>query len=213
MANAVGWRTAALGSRRGIPIHDAGATTMDVTKILEADHRMVEDLFDQIEKAEGEERTPFIEQLATSLRGHMELEEDVVYPAMKPVTGDEDVQEGVKEHELARKALQEMVALAPDEPGFGAALESLKAGIVHHVEEEEGDVFPKLRKDGEQALADMATPFMTKRMELGLPMEADALAAASTKEELQHEAELAGIEGAAAMKKDELANALASNMA
>jgi hemerythrin superfamily protein len=186
---------------------------MDVTKILEADHRTVEGLFDQIEKAKGDERTPLIEQLATNLRGHMELEEEVVYPAMKPVTGDEEVQEGVTEHELARKALQDVVSLAPDEPGFGAALEALKAGIVHHVEEEEGDVFPKLRKEGEQALADMATPFMAKRMELGLPMEADALAASSTKEELQHEAELAGIDGAASMKKDELASALASNMA
>jgi hemerythrin superfamily protein len=185
---------------------------MDVTKILEADHRMVEELFSKIEKAEGDERTPFIEELATALQGHMALEEKVVYPAMKPITGDEPVQEGVKEHELARKSLQEMQALAPDEPGFGAALEAVKAGIEHHVEEEEGDVFPKLRSDGEQVLAEMATPFMTTRLELGLPMEADALSAAASKEELVEEAEAAGIEGAASMKKDELASALASSM-
>jgi hemerythrin superfamily protein len=186
---------------------------MDVTKILEADHDLVEELFDKIEQAEGDERTPLIEELATNLRGHMELEEEVVYPKMQPITGDEDVQEGVKEHELARKALQDVVSLAPDEPGFGAALEALKAGVLHHVEEEEGEVFPQLRKEGEQALAEMATPFMSKRMALGLPMEADALAAASTKDELLSEAEAAGIEGAASMKKDELASALASNMA
>jgi hemerythrin superfamily protein len=186
---------------------------MDVTKILEADHRMVEALFSKIEKAKGDERTPLIEELATSLRGHMELEERVVYPAMKPVTGEEPVQEGIKEHELARSSLEEMVALAPDEPGFGAALEAVKAGIEHHVEEEEGEVFPQLRSQGEQVLAEMATPFMSTRLELGLPMEADALAAAASKEELVSEAEAAGIEGAASMKKDELASALASNMA
>jgi iron-sulfur cluster repair protein YtfE (RIC family) len=143
----------------------------------------------------------------------MQLEEDVLYPSMQPVTGDETVQEGVKEHELARKSLEEMLALAPDEPGFGAALEAVKAGIDHHVEEEEGEVFPQLRKEGESVLADIATPFMAKRMELGMPMEADALSAAASKEELVSEAEAAGIDGASSMKKDELASALASNMA
>jgi hemerythrin superfamily protein len=186
---------------------------MDPTKLLEADHRTVETLFEQIEQAEGEERTALIQELATSLQGHMELEEQVVYPAMEPITGAETVQEGVTEHELARKNLQDMIGLAPDEPGFGAALEAVKAGIEHHVEEEEGEVFPQLRKEGEDQLASMATPFMQKRMELGLPMDAETIAAASTKEELLQEAKSAEVSGAASMTKTELAQALADKMA
>jgi hemerythrin superfamily protein len=185
---------------------------MDVTKILETDHRKVERLFKQIEGAEGDERQPLIDELAQSLRGHMELEEKVVYPAMEPVTGHEPVEEGNVEHELARKGLQDLIALAPDEPGFGAALDAVKAGIEHHVEEEEDEIFPKLRKEGSSTLEEMATPFMQKRLELGLPMEADALAAASTKDELLAEAEQAGIEGTSSMNKQELAAALASKM-
>jgi hemerythrin superfamily protein len=185
---------------------------MDVTRMLEADHREVEDLFERIEQAEGAKRTPLIDQLARSLQGHMALEEDVVYPAMKSVVGDEAVEEGMKEHELARKTLAEMQALAPDEPGFGGALQAVKAGISHHVEEEEGEVFPKLRSNGAKVLADMATPFMKKRMEVGLPMGADALAASSTKEELLEEASAAGIEGASSMNKGELAEALSAQM-
>jgi hemerythrin superfamily protein len=186
---------------------------MDITRLLEADHREAEELFDQIEKADGDDRSPMIDHLATALRAHMELEERVVYPAMRPVTGEEPVQEGNKEHELARKALEDVLALAPDKPGFGAALEALKAGILHHVEEEEGEVFPQLRSEGESALAEMATPFMTKRMELGMPMPAPALAKASSKEELVQEAENIGVEGAAQMTKDELADALSTRMA
>jgi iron-sulfur cluster repair protein YtfE (RIC family) len=185
---------------------------MDVTKILETDHRMVEDLFDKIEKAEGDERTPLLEELATSLRAHMELEEQVVYPMMEPVTGGEDVKEGKTEHELARKALADVVKLAPDEPGFGAALDAAKAGIQHHVEEEESDIFPKLRKEGESVLAEMATPFMHKRVELGMPMLPDALSAASSKEELVQEAKSAGVDGASSMTKDQLAEALVAKM-
>jgi hemerythrin superfamily protein len=186
---------------------------MDPTRILEADHRDAEQLFEKIEKAEGKARQPLIDELVTALRGHMELEEDVVYPAMQPVTGKEAVEEGVTEHELARKVMEDVVRLAPDDPGFGAALDALKAGIEHHVEEEEDDVFPKLRDKGPRVLEEIATPFMKRRMELGLPMTADALAAASSKEELLEEARNLELEGAASMTKDELAEALARQMA
>lgn len=185
---------------------------MDVTRMLEADHREVEQLFDEIEKAEGAERQPLVDKLAKALLAHMQLEEAVVYPAMKPVTGAEAFEEANTEHELGRSSLQQMLRLAPDEPGFGAALDATKAGISHHVEEEENEVFPKLRKDGGGVLEEIATPFMQKRLELGLPMGPDALAAASTKDELLAEAKSAGVEGAGSMTKAELAEALAAQM-
>jgi hemerythrin superfamily protein len=185
---------------------------MDPTKLLEADHRMVEDLFEKIEAAKGDERRSLIDELATNLRAHMELEEQIVYPAMRPVTGEEEVEEGVNEHNVARSAMEEMLALAPDKPGFGAALEALKAGIEHHVEDEEGEAFPKLRQKGQDVLEQMATPFMQKRMELGMPNDPAALAEASTKEELLAEAKSAEVSGAASMTKTELAEALVEKM-
>jgi hemerythrin superfamily protein len=185
---------------------------MDVTKILEADHREVETLFRKISRAEGAERAPMIEELVSSLTGHMDLEEAVVYPAMEPVTGEEAVTEAETEHGLARKLLQDVVDLGPDEPGFGAALAALEAGISHHVKEEEEEVFPELRKDGSTILEKIATPFMQKRLELGLPITADALAASSSKDELLAEANSAHVDGASSMTKPELAKALAGHM-
>jgi len=185
---------------------------MDPTKLLEADHRQVEALFKAIDKAEGDERTPLIHELETAVKAHMELEEQVLYPAMAPATGEEEVEEGNKEHELARKSLADMVGLGPDEPGFGAAMEATKAGIEHHVKEEEEQVFPKLRQDG-SILQEISTPFMHKRLELGLPVTADALSAAATKEELLEEAQSAGLDVSSSMTKDQLADALAKVMA
>jgi iron-sulfur cluster repair protein YtfE (RIC family) len=153
-----------------------------------------------------------IGELRTALEAHMQLEEEVVYSAMKPVTGQEQLEEAQTEHELARSALAEMLNLAPDEPGLEAALETTKAAIEHHVQDEEGEVFPMLRRDGEGVLADMATPFMRRRLELGLPVPPDAPAAASNKDELLEEARLAGVEDAASMTKDELAKALSTRM-
>jgi hemerythrin-like domain-containing protein len=185
---------------------------MDPTKLLEADHRQVEELIDRIQKAEGSGRSPLVRELRTALEAHMQLEEEVVYPAMKPVTGQEEVEEAQTEHELARSALAQMLNLAPEEPGFEAALETTKAAIEHHVQDEEGEVFPTLRQDGEAVLGDMAPSFMRRRLELGLPVRPDALAAASNKDELLEEARLAGVEGAASMTKDELAEALSARM-
>jgi iron-sulfur cluster repair protein YtfE (RIC family) len=186
---------------------------MDVTRILEADHREAKTLFEKIDKADGPDRQPFIDELVTALRAHMELEEAVVYPAMKPVTGEEAVTEANTEHDLARKMLLDMVELAPDEPGFGAAFDATRAGIEHHVSEEEGEVFPELRRNGAAALSSMATPFMKKRIELGMPVTAEALEAASNKDELLSEATQAGVEDVASMTKAELAEALATKMA
>jgi iron-sulfur cluster repair protein YtfE (RIC family) len=185
---------------------------MDVTRILEQDHRDAEDLFAKIEAASGKRRQSYVDELSQALQAHMALEEDVVYPRMKPITGGKDVQEGITEHELARKILADVEALSPDEPGFGAALESLKAGISHHVDEEEHDVFPDLRAHGAKTLDDMSTPFMKKRVELGMPTSAAALEASSNKDELVSEATAAGVDGAKSMTKAELASALSANL-
>lgn len=180
--------------------------------MLEADHRLVEDLIARIKEADPSERQALVDELTTNVVAHMELEEAVVYPAMQPVTGAEAVEEGNKEHELARTALEQVRELAPDEPGFMAAVDTFEAAISHHVEDEEEEVFPELRRDGADALAAMATPFMQQRVELGMPMDPAALSAASTKDELVAEAEHAGVEGARSMTKEELAEALVGAM-
>jgi hemerythrin superfamily protein len=184
---------------------------MDVTKLLEADHRKVEDLFEKIEKAEGEKRQPLIDELTTALQAHMQLEEQLLYPAMGPVTGEDAVQEANTEHDLARKILADVLALAPDEPGFGAALDATRAGISHHVKEEEGEIFPKLREDA-TVLDRIEGEFMSMRNELGLPADAEAIAAATNKRELQTTAKDAGVEGSSSMTKTQLADAVAAEL-
>jgi iron-sulfur cluster repair protein YtfE (RIC family) len=184
---------------------------MDVTRMLEAGHRMVEGLFAQIEETQGEERTVLVSELAEALHAHMELEEQIVYPAMAPVTGQDKVEAGVTEHELAKKTLADLVAQTPDGPGFGAALDAVKAGIEHHVNEEETEIFPKLRSDGTEIIEGLTDPVQAKRQELGMKVNITALTSGATKEQLVQEAEGLDIDGAASMNKDELAEALAAN--
>ena len=57
----------------------------------------------------------------------------------------EEAKEANVEHGLAREGLTDLGRLV-DEPGFGAAVAMLTAGIRHHVKEEEHEVFPELKR-------------------------------------------------------------------
>jgi hemerythrin superfamily protein len=186
---------------------------VDPTKLLEADHRAAEDLIGEIREAEGDEKMGLLRTLESELRGHMQIEEQVLYPAMVPVTGEEPVEEGTNEHDVARTALEEVLRLAPDEPGFPSALDALEAALEHHVEDEEEDVFPKLRDEGKEILSDVVPSFLDMRRGLGLPLDGARLAKGMTKDELLDEARSAGIDGTSDMDKDELADAVAARVA
>jgi hemerythrin superfamily protein len=116
----------------------------DVVAILEADHREVEQLFEQIQRAEGSQRTKLVEKLASELTLHMSIEESLVYPRLARIDKEMSA-EAEAEHTLARKVLKDLQRLAPGSPGFDGALGMVKSGIEHHVHEEEGEAFPKLR--------------------------------------------------------------------
>jgi hemerythrin-like domain-containing protein len=75
----------------------------------------------------------------------MEFEEQRIYPLVAQEIDEESAEEASIEHELAREGLAEVNRLV-DEPGFGAAVAMLTAGIKHHVKEEEGEMFPSLKQ-------------------------------------------------------------------
>ena len=177
----------------------------DVTRILEQDHRKVEQLFEQIEKQQGSIRAKLVDQLAADLRMHMRIEETIVYPfVVKQLNGDgkEMVEEAKTEHEGARKVLAEVERLSPNEPGFDGAFEMLLAGISHHVEEEETEVFPKLRK---KASAEQLNEVGEQVKEAKGSAELEEM----SRDELYQRAQDADIPGRSSMSKDELVTALA----
>ena len=86
-----------------------------------------------------------MDKLTAALELHMEIEERDVYPLVEEYVGDEEAEEATVEHGLARTGLRQLKELV-DEPGFGAVVSMLTAGIKHHVKEEEQEVLPELKR-------------------------------------------------------------------
>ena len=121
------------------------STMTDPLRILRADHREAEQLLTRLsDSEEGAERESMIQELSEKLSLHMQLEEQMLYPLIAQCVGAEDEEEANIEHGLAREGLEKMTSMSTV-PGFGAAVEMLKGGILHHVEEEEKEILPALR--------------------------------------------------------------------
>jgi hemerythrin-like domain-containing protein len=119
----------------------------DPVAILKRDHREVAQMLKTLDASKpGARRRQTVEKLTHELELHMEIEERDIYPVVQRVVGREEAEEAGVEHRLAREGLAELRRLV-DEPGFGAAVAMLTAGIKHHVKEEETEVFPKLKSE------------------------------------------------------------------
>jgi hemerythrin superfamily protein len=133
----------------------------DALDVLVADHRTVDELFDRFEKL-GDNATKTKRQVADKiiheLAVHAVVEEQVLYPVIRACSDEmEDlVLESLEEHHVAKVMLAEIQDLDADHERFAAKVTVLSEMIRHHVEEEEEELFPKVRKAlGNELLGDL----------------------------------------------------------
>jgi hemerythrin superfamily protein len=122
---------------------------MNALELLKTDHKTVKELF---EKAEGSEnkkqQLQLFEKIKTELETHTHIEETVFYPAVAKNEELKDmVLESLEEHKQVKTLLREMENLTADSEKFEPKLKVLMENVEHHAEEEEeGEMFPKIRK-------------------------------------------------------------------
>lgn len=179
----------------------------NVVDLIMQDHREVERLFEEL-RTDPSKRPTLLPTLTTLLVAHSRAEEAEVYPAARDEAGAaEDVEHSQKEHLAAEQVLERLAAADPLSTEFDSTLQELVDAVTHHVEEEEKTVLPGMRQNlDEKRLADLGEAFLSSRREhLGeQPGE-------KTKEEMLQQADMAGIDGASGMSKDELKKALEKN--
>jgi hemerythrin-like domain-containing protein len=117
---------------------------MKATDLLEKQHRKVEAIFRKLEGGRVEPE-PLLIELANNLAAHMAIEQEIFYPAVAKV--DEDmVSEAYEEHSLAEVAIKRLLETDTEHEAFKARVIAAKELIQHHVEEEEQELFKKVRK-------------------------------------------------------------------
>jgi hypothetical protein len=110
----------------------------DAIALLKADHRTVEDLFEQFEKARSDDRKATLaHQICTELIIHTMIEEEIFYPAFRDKIEGDLLDEAYVEHDGAKMLIAEILAGKPGEDFFDAKVTVLSEEIEHHVKEEE----------------------------------------------------------------------------
>jgi hemerythrin-like domain-containing protein len=125
---------------------------MDAITMLKDDHKTVEQLFKRFEKAGPRayvEKRDIVDRIIDELSVHAAIEEQLFYPvARATVPGTEDLAlESLEEHGVAKWVLADLEKMSPEDERFDAKVKVLIESVRHHIEEEEQDLFPKVRDE------------------------------------------------------------------
>ena len=121
---------------------------MNALDILKQDHQKVKGLFQEMRKDSDRGRQKeLFDKIDTELEIHTHIEETVFYPAVDEHEEFKDmIAEAREEHQEAKSLLDELEELGADDHDFGSKLQQLMEAVEHHVEEEEGEMFPKIQE-------------------------------------------------------------------
>lgn len=122
---------------------------MDAITLLKNDHEQVEGMFTRFEAAGHKAykaKRKLVDRMIAALAAHAWIEEQVFYPQVREsVPSMEDtVLEGLEEHHIVKWTLSELDGMDPEEERFEPKVTVLMESVRHHVEEEEGELFPEV---------------------------------------------------------------------
>jgi hypothetical protein len=110
----------------------------DAIALLKADHRKVEDLFEQFGKASSSSKKQSLAQeICNELKIHTTIEEEIFYPAFRGKIEDDTLDEAYVEHDGAKVLVNDIAGASPDGDFYDAKVKVLSEEIKHHVHEEE----------------------------------------------------------------------------
>lgn len=113
---------------------------------LKDEHHIFRTLFDAANAASGDDLVKIAGELCVRLTVHMTVEEQLLYPAGKQVGDAEEVDEGIVEHAAGKQLILEIEAMEGTEELFKSKVHVLGEQTVHHIDEEDGDLFEELKQ-------------------------------------------------------------------
>lgn len=137
------------------------------TQLIRRDHKKVDGLFGRFErskKADAKQR--ICAQVTQELEVHAKLEEEIFYPAVKEHVGEEDMlREAKQEHQQAKEIIAGLKKMSAEDEQFDEKFSELVEAIKHHVEEEEGELLPKV-EESDMDLSEIGEQMAERKEEL-----------------------------------------------
>ena len=132
---------------------ETSPTARDAIALLTDDHEEVRQLFEQYREladdtsADDEARRTLAEEICTMLTVHATIEEELFYPAARDALDDDTLlNEAEVEHQSAKDLIAQIQDSDPSDPLYDAQVKVLGEYVNHHVEEEEGQLFPLVQE-------------------------------------------------------------------
>ena len=142
---------------------------MDIFELIKADHRKVEEIFSEIENTNrSKQLDKYFNQLYKDLNIHAQVEELTFYPTMRNHKATEKfLEEAEEEHTEVKVMLEQMKSMDSTSAEFPEKIKQLKKAVQHHVQEEENEIFPQVRKSmKDEELKQVATEFQEVKIKL-----------------------------------------------
>ncbi len=144
--------------------------TLTAIDLLKEDHDKVKKAFKEFEKmdrSDVESVRKVVRSVCDDLRIHTLLEEEIFYPAVREAIDDEDtMNEAAVEHDTAKMLIDQLEAMDAADPNYHATFTVLGEYVLHHVKEEEGEMFPQAKKAEGLDLAALGERIRARKEEL-----------------------------------------------
>ena len=123
----------------------------DAIVLLKEDHQEVKKLFRQFKEAGDNahvRKGDLVKKMIELLTVHTYIENEIMYPEVRKLVPEveDDILESYEEHHVADVLAMELFVMKPDNDRFDAKATVLIENVEHHIEEEEGEWFPKVRE-------------------------------------------------------------------
>jgi hemerythrin superfamily protein len=117
----------------------------DALGLLKRDHKLVDELFNEFDRAGQQQLDPMARRICKLLRIHAQIEEEIFYPAARRVlTQGELIDHAEREHAQAKQMIARIESLTSDDGIFKSVVAQLARTTREHVREEEAELFSQL---------------------------------------------------------------------
>lgn len=115
-------------------------------ELLERQHREIRALFERLEGSSEGERASLADELATALVAHTAVEEKCLYPVTSDLRSDEDLRDALADHLVLKHAVADLLTTHVEDTSFHVKLEVLRRAFERHAQDEEENLFARVRE-------------------------------------------------------------------